>query len=704
MGETRRLSALPKIFFGLTIFLAAFLMFLVQPLAGKIITPKYGGAAQVWCVCLLFFQLALLGGYTLSFLMSRLSPRWQSVLYILIFGLSVWFVRIPLGNLWVPRDPSAPIQSLLTMLMAYLSIPCLLLSTVSVMIQNWYRLRGWGEPYHLYSLSNVGSLGALMLYPVVVEPSFTVSTTAAWWTWAYRLLAALACLCAVWMIRRPAVPAGGAEPAAAGQEEDAPGWWDYGWWLFLSATGAVVLLSFTSHLTQDIAPVPLLWVIPLCLYLLTFVLCFSTIRFYSARVYAWPVLVLLLAYLVVKEVKGSHFYTLQIFMIPVLMFFLCMVCHGELYSRRPAARHLPVFYLAIAAGGALGGIFVNLIAPVIFDIYAERYLVLLVLTGLLGYLVVEGEVSWSRNRWLDRVSLVLLLTLCSIFALLPLKKRREVVYQERNFYSVAKIVEKETKDKGPFRILYGGSTVHGSQFAAPEMRKLPTAYFLPDSAVGLAFSLMRAHQPGQPLKVGVIGLGVGTIAVYGQPGDAIRFYEIDPKVKRIADSHFTFLSDSQADITTIMGDGRTSLEREAPQQYDILVIDAFNSDAIPVHLLTREALALDLAHLRQDGLLVIHTSNRHVAVNEVSANGGLALGLKGVLVRTYPDEKKAYQYLSLYTVLSREDWFPRAVEQPEFRKDYPEVEISALKWNPKIGAWTDDHSNLFHAIRTTQKW
>ncbi len=679
----------------MTLLLGAFLMFFMQPLAGKLVTPKYGGVAQVWCLCLLFFQSALLGGYSLSYIISKLFYRFQGGLYIGLFVFSLILLNIPTGDEWVPKDPNSPVLSLLPQLIRYLAFPCILLSTVSVLMQNWYRLSGWGDPYYLYSISNIGSLAALAAYPIFVEPHFSVSTTIKIWTCGYTLVTILACISAVILIRRSHGIETKTEAADLSlPDEERPDVYYGCLWTLLSAAGSFLLISFTNHITQDLAPVPLLWVVPLCIYLLSFILCFSNIRFYSQNVFVYPGLILLSVYVCLDLFYG--FMGISLVLALVLLFILCMICHGELYEARPRPRYLAVYYLVIALGGALGGVAANFIAPLVFNAYTERYLILGTMLFFLGYLTIHYGLRLFYHRILDKVFLVVILLLTCVLLIDHMRKDDAVVYRERNFYGTVKILKKTLWGEHPMLFLYNGRILHGSQFINKARQDIPTSYFGADSAIGIADHFFRKQNSGVPLKIGVIGLGVGTIAHYGKTGDAITFYEIDPKVKRIAENKFQFLKNTKAAVSILLGDARTSLERQEPQKYDMLIVDAFNGDAIPVHLLTLEALKFYLHHLKEDGLLILHVSNRYLDLGGLTANQALRLGLKGVSMKTKP--KARYNSKAKYLVLSRKDWFFEQLNQDAFKEEFPTTTVSELKESPNIGIWTDDYSNLWSVL------
>ncbi len=673
-------------------------MFLVQPLVGKIVTPQYGGVSQVWTLCLLFFQLALLGGYLLTYLLSRWPARVQGIVYICAMVVSLFVLRIPPGEFWTPESPDTPIVSLLGQLMLYLAVPFVLLSTVSTMMQNWFRLSRLGDPYHLYGLSNIGSMSALVAYPLLIEPNMTVGMSTELWIWGYRLLVLAAVVTAVLVIRKTDCDGSGEGQSTIilkpGPDYGAGDFQTVGWWVFLSTAGTVLLISFTNHLTHNIAPIPLLWVIPLALYLLSFVLSFGYPRSYHRSLFVFGSHALLILPMILSAALP-----VKMLLNFAVLFFLCMVCHGEVYRKRPEASKLPVFYLTVAFGGALGGILVNLVAPVVLNTFVENRLILLVMVLYTLYLIARHQLRLFFNPRMDKAYVVGIVCMLAWAVYVPLYRQgpMQVVFEDRNFYSAAAVMLSEDRD---MLWLHNGTIAHGSQMIDKKSGRFlmkPTTYYSEDSAVGLADRFVRMNNGHQPVKIGVIGLGAGTIAAYGEPGDEITFFEIDPKIERIARKYFRFLEDSRAKIEVILGDGRTSLKNLPMQGYDILVVDAFNGDAIPVHLLTKEAMALYASHVKPDGLILIHSSNEYLDLHPVTSNLGKVLSLNNVSVETIPHNPRAQ--LSSYSVLSGDSAFFEWLGSSGFRQDFRNVRVRSTAWYPEVGVWTDDYSNLFSVFR-----
>lgn len=690
--------------FSGVILLGAFLMFLVQPLVGKIVTPQYGGGAQVWCVCLLFFQLTLLAGYGLTYGVSKLPPRMQAWVYIGLMAASLMVTRIPLGAGWAPGVEEDPVAALLVRMAAFMAMPVVLLSTVSTTFQNWYRLAAGSSPYQLYSISNIGSMAALLVYPTLLEPAFTIGQTVDFWMYGYRILVGIAVLAAgllLLSLKKRAVAAEKAPGENAGipptvpedEHRQMPQAVDFTRWILLSAMGTVLLLSITRHIIYDIAPVPLLWILPLSTYLLTFILCFGKDAAYSRGAYVYAALICLGAEALLPPLDPMTNTGRWL----LCLFVLCMICHGEIYHSRPRSQALPAFYLAIAFGGALGGVLVNLLFPALLDADLELWGAILLMLALCLFLWWRHSLRLFYSRtadWVFAVSAALLIGWYYGGALL--EKPPNLVSRGRNFYGSAYVV-----DNPSHRALMIGGISHGGELIDPETGQLvakPIMYFSPNSAVGIADTLMRERRAGQPLKVGVIGLGVGAVAAYGKPGDDYTFYEIDPKVVAMARNDFTYLQDTPAATRVIMGDGRLALQVQPPQQYDILMVDAFTSDSIPIHLLTREAMTLYQQHIKPDGLIILQLSNRYLALKRVTGNLMISFQLNGAHFLT--DNGDGHP--SIYSVATPGRWFTERLARLDYTTPpYTTVRYRLPQWDPAVGVWTDDYSNLLSILTAT---
>lgn len=699
--------------FALTIFLAAFLLFQVQPLISRYILPWFGGAPAVWSTSMLFFQVALLAGYAYAHRLAARSPRRGPSVHLLLLGgalllvlaeASVWGTPLLPGASWRPLDPGLPWLRILVLLAAGVGLPFFLLASTSPLLQSWFRrLAPNRSPYPLYALSNIGSLLALVTYPVLVEPVLALRTQAWVWAGGYLLFSVLVGLLAVSMRRgapgeTPVPPPQQLSPAAGEAE---PLRFNRFMWLMLSACASILLLAVTNQLSQEVAVIPFLWVLPLSLYLLSFIIAFSGERWYHPRLLVFLLggLTLLLAYLRLQYAALDV--GLQVLLYAVYLFVAALVCHGELYRLRPEPAHLTSFYLLVSLGGALGGLFVNFAAPVLFagfwELQAGVLLCWLLVLALRGALAMRSSAApclpagWLR---LSPAVLVLALTAGLFFAEFR-RSTTGVLETHRNFYGVFRVRLLGVGEPQELAVeLTHGITTHGFQFLDPQKRQIPTTYFDANSGAGLA---LTHYRPEAQRKIGVIGLGVATLAAYGRPGDTFRFYEINPEIISLAEGqggHFSFLRDTRARYETISGDARISLERELsqgqPQAFDILVLDAFSGDSIPVHLLTAEAFDLYLQHLRPGGLLALHISNRYLDLTPVVLLQARRLGLSSALIH-HPSDGP-HSFTSRWVLLSAEEDFLLIPQIAAARSPVP----PSL---PSVRLWTDDYSNLFQVIR-----
>jgi hypothetical protein len=749
-------SALP---YWLAVFLSAFLLFQVQLIVGKYILPLFGGAPAVWNTCMLCFQFLLLVGYSYAhFLSLKFSPRKQGRIHfgLLVFALAVvafqwvaWGSPFTPGVSWRPSPEDNPVTKILELLFATVALPFFVLSATGPLLQNWYRYReDRRSPYHLYAISNAGSLLGLLSYPFLIEWAFTIRHQA--WVWALGF-AGFAILCAVtaWrLIDRP-------EPSQTSSDETElerrPQAGSYALWIGLSACSTTMLLATTNLICQDLAVIPLLWVVPLCIYLGSFILSFGRSRWYRRSVF-WPLYFLALGLELKTNLLGYHLQTpLQIGLLAVALFVICMVCHGELSRSRPAPRYLTSFYLTVAGGGVAGGILVVLIAPQWFAGFWE-FQVGLVACGLLLFaayrlsdpsgqseiriwtvaLLIEVTFlitnfpglfpSLSRFSFLARPEIVgagvavivgipwllamrrnvasirtkfawqplAALSLTVVFGVLVCVYARvqasEVLYQERNFYGIKSVVnEKE------HIALLSGSTLHGRQFKLASVRDVPLTYYRTESGIGLLLT-NYPRENSRNLRVGIVGMGAGTLAAYGRRGDYYRFYEIDPAMVNLSAGnpfYFSFVRDSTARIDAVLGDARMSLEKELrlgqKQDFDVLVLDAFSSDSIPVHLLTNEAIDVYLAHLRDShSVLAVHVTNRFIDLTSVLQADADAHGLASCQVRNLG---------STWILLSAD---PDMLRLPGLAEKSTPV---PLMHGPVL--WTDNYSNLFQVVRRT---
>jgi len=659
------------------IFLSSFLLFLVQPLIARLILPWFGGSAAVWTTCMLFFQTVLLAGYGYAhFLNAKLPGKLQPLVHTILLALAVALLPIAPGEAWKPAGGEEPVSRILLLLAASVGLPYFLLASTSPLLQAWYvRAKPGGNPYRLFAISNFASLAALVGYPFLVEPVFTAREQVVGWS---ILFAGFAVLCAAVSWLTP--PAAEQKEVSNSENSKAP----YLLWLGLSATGSALLLAVTNHLTQNVASVPLLWLAPLTLYLLSFILTFEGQGWYRPR-WVWPLLLAGLGVMAWILTDSSYHYDLPVQLgvfLPGLLLG-CFFCHGELYRLRPAAERLTGFYLTVSAGGALGGVLVAVAAPLAFNGYYE-------LGAALVALALLAALRFAAVNLVARIaSLGVLLGVAAAAVYDGFSDRQDVRAASRSFYGVLRVKEYgEPGDVTHLRRLLHGTIMHGEQFTHETLRRKPTTYYEPTSGVGVAI----ASRQGRPLRVGVVGLGTGTIAAYGRAGDLYRFYEIDPDVVRVARSDFTYLSDSAAKIEIALGDARLTLEREAPQRFDVLAVDAFSSDAIPVHLITREALAVYLRHTGEDGIVAFHVSNRFLDLVPVVARVARENGVHAVLVQDDPDEDEDRRSRTDWVLVSRD---PKALQREAIMKANAEAPQDRPEWR----TWTDDYSNLIQILK-----
>ncbi len=668
--------------YALTIFTSAFLLFLVQPIVAKQILPWFGGSAAVWTTCLVFFQLLLLAGYAYADWTTRkLAARSQVVLHVVLLAASLASLPIIADTGWKPAGDEDPTWRILGLLAVTIGLPYFLLSTTGPLVQAWFaRTFPAGTVYRLFALSNFGSLLALVSYPFAFEPWITTAVQSWGWSAAYVAFAAL-CAASAWYSLRGGAAARGLREETAPDTGPAPAPGDYAAWLLLSGMGAFMLLAVTNHITHDIASVPFLWILPLTLYLLTFILCFEGRGWYQRRIFIVPLAAIVCAMAwALHEERGIMEIKEAVPLSLVGLFVMCMFFHGELAARKPAPRYLTRFYLMVALGGALGGIAVGLVAVKLFNTYYEFGV------GLVVTLLIAAYVTRLMHSAVPMLMLAAVgFTGYHVYAYFGyLAKDTRVM--ARNFYGTLRVKDIGADgEQDAVRRLMHGVIMHGEQYRAPARRGEPTTYYGATSGVGRAIKALD----GSPLRVGVVGLGTGTLALFGRPGDVYRFYEINPQVVAVANSEFTFLADSGANIEHVLGDARLAMEREPPQNYDVLVIDAFSSDSIPVHLITREALAVYARHTKRGGVIAFHVTNRFLDLAPVVKRIADEHGLHAALIADDAEDSD----------LARTDWVlvtrdKALLERPEIAEFASEIESI-----PGLRVWTDDFNNLFRILK-----
>lgn len=692
--------------FALTVFLSAFLLFQVQPLIGRYILPWFGGSAGVWSVTMLFFQAVLLLGYGYAHLLNtRLKPMVQAVVHLVMLGLCAVLLPIIPPEALKPEPGAQPILSILLLLGATVGAPYFALATTGPLLQAWFARAVPGKsPYPLYALSNVGSLLALLSYPFLFERVWGRHEQAVNWSWGFGLFALITA--------GTAVLAAGVKQADAvdTRADPRPSWRDRLLWVALPAVASGLLLSVTNQLCIDVASMPFLWVLPLSIYLLSFILTFTgrgaprRITWFTLAGVAMAAIVWAMHnHIALSLAKVTGVYSAALLV-------LCILLHGETYRLRPNAARLTSFYLHVSLGGVLGGVFVAVIAPLVFLMFLELHITLLAgASALLWCLWTDPGSGLHRGAMKSvwGVLAALVLALVGGLGWHIQRKAEGSILMTRNFYGVLNVSESKAGSADTrARSLFSGTTRHGYQFMDPKHRRNRTTFYAVHSGVGVA-----ANSLGRgPRRIGVIGLGAGVMAAYGREnaGDVVRFYEINPQCETIAREQFYFLSESYARCEVVIGDARLTLESESPQEFDLLVVDAFNSDSIPVHLLTVEAFELYLHHVKPGGGIAIHISNRHLDLRPVVRAAGVRLGLHMFAVESAADERYGAE-AALWVLLSRSQSFLDAAEKelgkvrtmlaPSGKKpeDYSRrVDVQRAR---EIPLWTDDYSNLFDVLK-----
>ena len=676
--------------YALTIFLSAFLLFQVQPLIGKWILPWFGGGATVWTACMLFFQTVLLAGYAYAHLLrSRLAERGQALVHLALVAGALALLPIAPAAGWSPEGGGDPTWRILVALAASVGLPYFALSATSPLLQAWFSVaHPQASPYRLYALSNAGSLLALASYPFIVEPALRLTTQAVVWSAAFAAFGVLCGGCALKAWR--------ARPAAESPDGPRPGLVTRLLWLALAACGSVLLLAVTNQETSGVGPEPFLWILPFSLYLLSFILCFESERTYWRPLF-WGLLAPAVAGMIALLCENVYAPIIwQIIGYNGGLFVCCMVCHGELARLKPRPRYLTSFYLTSAAGGAVGGLFVAVVAPLVFHEYFELHI------GLWTCLALAAAAFWHeqspRRRWKPRwafplFGLGVLAVLVGAGVVLVMEAREEIRYSlsaSRNFYGVLQVTEYNAEDPEQHHyVLSHGRVMHGCQYTSESLRYVPTTYYGANSGIGLA---LLNRRPDLPMRIGVVGLGTGTLATYGRKGDTFRFYEINPEVRRLATSRFTHLADSAARCEVVLGDARLSLEREPPQAFDVLALDAFTSDAIPVHLLTCEAFEIYRRHLKADGVLVVHISNRFLDLQPVVLGLAEHLGMAAAVIDDQnPDDAEEYCASTWVLVTQDRNFLERRAIRDATSQ--PGEKPGALR------LWTDQYSDLLRILK-----
>jgi hypothetical protein len=700
-ASSERCRSLPTtlrgLLFTVTVFLSAFLLFQIQPLISRAILPWYGGAPGVWTTCMLVFQLLLCGGYLYSHLLTqRLPATMQVTCHVLLLILTAVFLQVLPSLEWKPTAASPPVLRIALLLLSTAGLPYFVLSTTGPLLIRWFSFVQTDiRPDRLYAISNAGSLLALVSYPVLFEPFLRLTVQADCWSTAFRVFAALGSGCAivVWLFGQPNQSRGASNQTREAIQQAPLSVSLVAKWFLLAMMASTVLLAETNEVCQDVAVIPFLWVVPLSLYLLTFILCFESDRWYRRDVFALSTAILVLAVSWLQSFGSRTFLPIQLSLYFGAVFSICMLCHGELARLRPSAEQLTGYFLAISAGGAGGGLFVGVLSPAVFPGFWEHDLSMLA-SCLLAIGVYAEDRGWTRGDsrpstiWL--VTAIVLLVSVGTVSLARITGYRQAIAMHRNFYGV---LEVESDPQEDARVLRHGRILHGLQLIGNP--RLPTMYYGYRTGVGRAIEVLRENRPS--LRVGLVGLGVGTLAAYGQPDDVFRFYELNEDVTRLAKEHFSFLADCPSEIDIVHGDARLVLEAERPQGFDLLVLDAFSGDAIPTHLLTAEAFAGFRKHLVRDGIIAVHISNIHFDLERVTAALADHFSLTSITLEIDPVSDPVTGSTSISEPGSR--WVlmsesPTLLGHSKFttirtRDDVP-TEHRVL--------WTDDFSNLFELL------
>lgn len=691
---TRRFN-FPFMNFLFITFLSAFLLFQVQPLIAKQILPHFGGGAAVWTACMLFFQALLFVGYLYAHILTKLhSVKNQAYIHMAIIIFCWLFLPVTLANVTVSQANS-PLAGIMVLLGSSVGLPYFLLATTGPLLQRWLSVIELEKlPYKLYSLSNAGSLLALLSFPFIFEPLLTVKQQASYWSILFVLLSAFLLMLCFKIAKENLTMATTAQKSTNERSINLKSFtFSPILWLLLAAVGVVLLISTTNAMTQNLPPVPFLWVMPLCLYLLSFIICFHSphwyVRWYCFLFFAIAGVVGLLMYFI-----GSQFGIVwQIFIYAAIMFSGCMICHGELAKLQPKVEQLTFYYLMIALGGFIGSAFVTFVAQQFFQQFSEYPL------GIIAvFILMAGSV-----RIVGKTSTVLVIAnfsvavlLAASFAYLNQAFVKTNVYSERNFYGIISV--KDVKIDGKMeRRLIDGTTSHGTQSLETDEALIPLSYYRKNTGVGVAISVLQKQASLTGIKAGVVGLGAGTLAAYGKANDEFHFYELNPAVIKAANNYFSYLSGSKAKLKISQGDARVTLseqlKKQGSQQFDLLVIDAFAGDAVPQHLLTQEAFELYFQHLTPEGVLAIHVSNSHLnlalLVNDTAAE--LNKVSRYFLTKAMQAQQNDAQWILLSSDIA-------AFDNSLFKAYSSERLKGNLSGKERI-VWTDDHSNLLSILK-----
>lgn len=698
-----------SLLFAVCVFLGSFLLFAVEPIIGKFILPWFGGSSAVWITAVLFFQTVLFIGNSYCYAVSLLNVKRQGIVHIGVV-VATMFVFAATALCWkTPIMPTLifdesfihfPTLRVLKILCISIGLPFFVLSTTSSLLQYWYgRMYSEKSPYSFFGLSNAAALLALMLYPFIIEPALTLYRQGWVWSYAYFVYGIGIVFVSFVYFKHTRSNSVRLHERLREEGEKLPVK-RYVEWIALATCASIMMLATTNQLTQSIASIPLLWLLPLSLYLISFVVCFTNWQLYNRRIFSLTTLIMVIPLIMVIMMKERIPLIIQIIIYSCFLFSGCIVCHGELYQRRPQSARLPIFYLCVTLGGMVGGIFVSLIAPVIFTAYYEFHIGSIACIAITLLVLFKEKTAGTffrgaRTKSTVRFEKVALCFISVIFiVVLSRKLPTRPVFVQRDFYGLLSIREAVSPDYGPYKVLFNGNIMHGLQFSRNQYQlMLPTTYFSPDSGIGLSLQYHPKRFVNAPMRIGCIGLGIGTLAAYGKEGDYMRFYELNPHVVDIAHKHFTYLKNCRAQIDIVVGDGRLRLQQELMnkqnQNFDILIVDVFNGGTIPMHLLTKESFELYLQHTnRENGIIAINISNKYLNLIPVIKALSRHFDLTAAIVDTGEESEYLGNIPSRWALLTKK----RAVfDKYLFYNNLDQVE--------DIPLWSDSFSNLFDVLR-----
>lgn len=693
------------ILFAITIFIGSFLLFQVQPVIGKYILPWFGGTSFVWITSLLFFQTLLLGGYFYAFILSKLPIKLQVVIHCLLILITFYLLLISFHTrpspitpgLWEKPQTSLPaVTQVLSILLISVGLPYFLLATTSTLLQKWFSSFSQSKsPYSLYAISNVGSLLGLISYPFFVEPLLTLKDQGTFWSVSFLGVCVLLFLCSMYALFLQVNEVTNKQASVFSHTTSK----QIALWFIFPAVSSMMLLAATNQMTQAIAPIPFLWLLPLCLYLVSFIICFSKRNYYKRILYSSIFLassVIILAILI-QSIVVSVFWQLIIY--TFFLFSAFMLCHGELYAKRPHNQQLNMFYLLISLGSVFGALIVAIIAPLYFiGLYWELYLAIYATALIAGLILITTYSSiplftklFASNKEKNIFIVVIISGFFLVISLMSYGAQKEnSLGIWRNFYATLRVTQRKTP-QGTLTCLLNGKIIHGCQFKEKNLQQIPLTYFGKDSGVMLAIQSLRKKDKN--LRIGIIGLGVGTIAAYGKKEDKITFYELNPQDITIARTQFSYLSHSPAVISVIPGDGRLSLQEQmaqkGPLKYNLFVIDAFNDDAIPVHLLTKEAFDLYRKNIvPNDSIIAVHISTTYVNLSPVIKVLAHQFHMSAAIITT--PSKGPDLAVSRWALLTNN---PELLQTNEIKSS--QQDMTKIK---DVQLWTDNYSNLFQLL------